>query len=260
MQNKTLVVQYAWDGGSFPGNEYWYNQLAATGDPAAACCSQIAEIQNPLINPDFTKKCIITKGNKATELLTLDSVKDTLDDIGSKWPPEPGLLPALVSNKQIISQVDWNNCFIGHNKFQFVNFNDKKKLDPNYIGSITNKTDSKNPLVNLYSDQLQCPLNTPEQPEAEQPEAVVAALEILVKQHKSTNTNPLIVTPNEFFTVKHLSTILEVLKTRNIPVVFIAKQELAQDVKQLISTYNLQLKSPVNNLSPNLAIKTDKKP
>jgi hypothetical protein len=46
-----LVVQYAWDGGAFSGNEYWAERFVASSDPAAACSSQIADLQNPLINP-----------------------------------------------------------------------------------------------------------------------------------------------------------------------------------------------------------------
>ena len=52
IKDKSLlkVAMYAWDGNSFPGNEYWKGQLSSTGDSAAASCSQIPQLQNAHIN------------------------------------------------------------------------------------------------------------------------------------------------------------------------------------------------------------------
>ncbi|KAJ3210990.1 hypothetical protein HDU67_004835 [Dinochytrium kinnereticum] len=48
---RLLVASFAWDGNSYPGNEYWFGQKSGSGDSAAACCSLIGELMNPEVNP-----------------------------------------------------------------------------------------------------------------------------------------------------------------------------------------------------------------
>ncbi|XP_075985988.1 ADP-ribosylarginine hydrolase CG3568-like isoform X2 [Anticarsia gemmatalis] len=48
---KLLVMTYPWDGNAHPGNEFWYGSLTSSGDPAAACSTQVSELHNAHINP-----------------------------------------------------------------------------------------------------------------------------------------------------------------------------------------------------------------
>ncbi|KAI5367599.1 hypothetical protein Slin14017_G026350 [Septoria linicola] len=54
--NDLHVRVWAWDSNSLPGNEYWSGKsnpkcLTSSDDPAAACCSTIAELHDPYVNP-----------------------------------------------------------------------------------------------------------------------------------------------------------------------------------------------------------------
>lgn len=63
-EGKLLVAAFAWDGNSFPGNEYWLRSLTASGDPAAMACSFVAELGNPLINDKVSARYMKYFGNK----------------------------------------------------------------------------------------------------------------------------------------------------------------------------------------------------
>ena len=65
LEKRLLVCVYAWDSNAYPGNEYWLGskvgdgeQLAASGDPAAAACSCITELQLPDFNPRVSGECL----------------------------------------------------------------------------------------------------------------------------------------------------------------------------------------------------------
>ncbi|CAB3226178.1 unnamed protein product [Arctia plantaginis] len=49
-KGKLLVMTYPWDGNAHPGNEFWYGSLTSSGDPAAACSTQVAELHNAHVN------------------------------------------------------------------------------------------------------------------------------------------------------------------------------------------------------------------
>lgn len=44
-----VVAGYAWDGNSFPGNEYWIDSFGSF-DPQAVLCSLLGQLQNPEVN------------------------------------------------------------------------------------------------------------------------------------------------------------------------------------------------------------------
>ncbi|RVE42890.1 hypothetical protein evm_012470 [Chilo suppressalis] len=49
-EGKLLVLTYPWDGNAHPGNEFWIGKLKTSGDPAAACSTQVSELHNAHIN------------------------------------------------------------------------------------------------------------------------------------------------------------------------------------------------------------------
>ncbi|XP_066996323.2 uncharacterized protein [Anabrus simplex] len=131
-EGKLLVVSYAWDGNALPGNEFWCGDICSSGDPAAACSTQIAEIHNPHINPtkvsgknlhvavpewgvmhisEYARRKMQSHPQCKT-LLGLDCVKDLLFQIHSDDAYEPVGRCAPISGMPPVPRLNENNAVL----------------------------------------------------------------------------------------------------------------------------------------------------
>jgi hypothetical protein len=92
-ENSQLCVDFAWDGGSYVGNEYWDGNLTASGDPAAACCSSIVISMHPKDNSGFLDRL---------NIVTKDGLVQALDEFTTQTK---GVLPE-VQNIEEAAQLD----------------------------------------------------------------------------------------------------------------------------------------------------------
>lgn len=75
-EDKLIVSSWAYDSNSYPGNEYWAGSLATSSDPAAACCTQVAELHNPLINVKMSGANLHIALEKGGEVVSIQEYWD----------------------------------------------------------------------------------------------------------------------------------------------------------------------------------------
>ncbi len=198
-QNKLLVTQYAWDAGSFPGNEFWVGSKSASGDPAAACCSGVAYLQSS-INPKVNGKYAVV-ANTSDELKQLQTAAtktpsppaDELLLPKIENPPSPNPIldtnpapPKATKDKDTgppgILDKKFNNDFLGdYQKKVTEHFQEKitnntlkdveyvqttiptSSTDPKHIVGQIKSTASNNQdqiLANITQNSIECPLQS----------------------------------------------------------------------------------------------------
>ena len=160
---------------------------------------------------------------------------ERLANLDKDWPPKTS--PPTVTSNSSIQSIDWKTAIVPTN-FEFHEIPELKESNNNYRGSITNKTNPTDPLVNVTKNSLECPLDDNGKPKQDQPEAIAAALQIAVNEHKKTHNDPLIIEANSAFDLKNLSNIMKVLKQQKIPVYFNPTTENSEYIKKLIEKYN----------------------
>ena len=131
-----LVSQYAWDGNSYPGNEYWNNSnvrftLDMSMDPATACCTIIPELQNPEINIDAFKEENMIKDVEIDEenpfnfeyIETEEAVEEVATEVTNYFKINDKNCLELIAEESIIKQYD--DIFLAYNDLR--NYTNKIK-------------------------------------------------------------------------------------------------------------------------------------
>ena len=206
-------------GGGFSG-KIWTGKLQADCDNALKKMTDV-DISKLQSGDDFyyLKEAYDQGQQNPNSLLnpTLPPPAERLAKLDPDWPPKTS--PPTVTSNSSIQSIDWRTAIVPTN-FEFHEIPELKESNNNYRGSITNKTNPTDPLVNVTKNSLECPLDDNGKPKQDQPEAIAAALQIAVNEHKKTHNDPLIIEANSAFDLKNLSNIMKVLKQQKIPVYF----------------------------------------
>jgi len=96
-------VMYAYDGNSYPGNEYWEGALTASIDPAHTCATGNAFLQNAQTNPELLERLeVVQKNGKIVQIDVYQEQASAAKPqaVGKDKAAQPGAQPAPPSPAQ----------------------------------------------------------------------------------------------------------------------------------------------------------------
>lgn len=143
-----------------------------------------------------------------------------------------------ITNQSLITECNWQEIFGNNKQFGFIKINNQ--LDQ--IGHIVTQKQPSQHIINIKKDSIEFPRSGDNDSLSEdQILATTVILQNLIVQGGHDATNPLMIEPNQAFTVKMMVTLMEHVKKANIAVAFTASADTSPEMREIIEKHNNEI-------------------
>lgn len=143
-----------------------------------------------------------------------------------------------VTKKSLITDCNWQELFENNQKFVFIATNNQA----DQVGSLVSKEDPNKHIINIKKDSIEFPTSGDNNSlSADQISATIVILQGLIAQGKYDTSKPLIMEPNNAFTVNMMVTLIERIKKEHVAVAFTANADSSPEMRAVIENYNNEI-------------------